>query len=282
MPFSVMGCGTMLCGGRGFVKWPKSDEPDSDAVEAMCLFSVPLLPVGAVHASSCEIKPSALDPVSTTYQRLPIQSSWKLFLKALIHRVWYVFFLIGLTFIGVGIAVMVNPPDPAQLKRMDGPKAPSAEVIFIIGTILALIGIVPFVVIMKQDRRDQGIRWLLGRREYALGSSDPATWIKKYKSQVLPAGQLFDKSTYYEAASHFHQAQQYEPAMLAARLSVALEDAQKGEELTDSILQDPKVIDAIARIRKKPKLRAEVLVSEKTWNAESIFVAEFIEKIAKK
>ena len=57
------------------------------------------------------------------------------------------------------------------------------------------------------------------------------------------------------------EAREFAQAIWAARLTVALENRDKGEELTDAILQDENVLAAIEQVRKTPDSWSRVMNS---------------------
>ena len=71
--YSEFGIGTLVCRGRGFVKWHVRDqlenESDADAVEWFVLFCLPLIPLRCVHTFNWN---------GQAYQEIAIRWSWGL------------------------------------------------------------------------------------------------------------------------------------------------------------------------------------------------------------
>jgi hypothetical protein len=67
------------------------------------------------------------------------------------------------------------------------------------------------------------------------------------------------------------EAGDYRKAMFAARLSAALEDETRGDELTDSILQDQTVQQLVQEIHRNPKQYVQ-LVRLSDWSPADLFL----------
>lgn len=114
-------------------------------------------------------------------------------------------------------------------------------------------------------RRRRDIRLVIGRHEW--GSSDPTTWPKAIANRVRPA-QDFRVKSFAELSERFARKRQWPQAMFAARLCAALEKRGKGERLTDQILDDVDVANALDDIRNDPERRDEHFqenISLKQW-----------------
>jgi hypothetical protein len=100
------------------------------------------------------------------------------------------------------------------------------------------------------NRRDQQIRQLLGR--HRLGASDPVTWTDDLLALVVPAKTWFGATSFAQACDSLLAQRKVSEAMWAARLSAAIEDPQRGRELTDRVLGDPAAQAELARLRALP------------------------------
>src|SRR5207244_2429706 len=87
------------------------------------------------------------------------------------------------------------------------------------------------------------------------GSSDPALWHKSLRKAVRKPQALFKAPTFAAIAESAIAERQWGLAMWAARLCVALEDQQTGEQLTDTILDQGEVHTRLRRIVKAPGMR---------------------------
>jgi hypothetical protein len=235
MPFTVNGIGTHLCGSRGYTRW--GGQPDFDAVECLVFVYLPLIPLKAVHSFNWQ---------GTQYQGLPIRWSWGLVLHAMLRRWIFVPALGGIVASAIGIVDYVN-----------GRLSPGEYVMIGIGVTVFVLSVAGMWAIHTSDRRNRAIRCMLGRHQF--GSSDPATWKDGLLNGVTKPNELHGTSTYADAASKCLSAGAYSDAMWSARLSTALENRTTGEMLTDTILNDPNVQEAVARVVKQPSAWAEAM-----------------------
>jgi hypothetical protein len=97
------------------------------------------------------------------------------------------------------------------------------------------------------DRRNKNIRYVLGRHEG--GSSDPASWTEALLDTVPSPLELFKTKTHGSAVAGLVDAGKFSQAMWAARLCMALEDRDKGEQLTDDILENLEVREALRQLK---------------------------------
>jgi hypothetical protein len=118
------------------------------------------------------------------------------------------------------------------------------------------------------DRRHRDIRLLLGR--HPLGSSDPVDWTSANLQRVRSPQEIFGTKTFGEAVPQALESGDFGRAMFAARLTGALGNRAKGEELTDVILKHPQVATALERIRRKPPSRDEFLPHSE-WQSAHVF-----------
>ena len=105
------------------------------------------------------------------------------------------------------------------------------------------------VVLSLTDKRNKAIRYVLGAA--TIGNCNPA----HMQSGLLGERKadtrfVYGTDSYAEAAEKFHREGTYSRAMWCARMATALEDPREGERLTDALLTDPDVIDAITQVRR--------------------------------
>jgi hypothetical protein len=84
---------------------------------------------------------------------------------------------------------------------------------------------------------------------HAAGSSDPATW-RKALLNSHPGPAAFAATSCAEAVPLLLEAGELGRAMMAARLCVALEARREGERLTDRVLKDEGVRQALKEVRR--------------------------------
>ncbi len=113
-----------------------------------------------------------------------------------------------------------------------------------------LVSIAVVVPLLFQGGRDRDIRLLLGK--HAWGSSDPATWHPSLLEDVVDPRKAFHVRSFAELAERALEDRDWSRAMWAARLCVALEDEDRGEQLTDDILNSGSVWKKLRRVRSKP------------------------------
>jgi hypothetical protein len=99
---------------------------------------------------------------------------------------------------------------------------------------------------------------LKSKGKHAWGSSDPAFWHQDLLQCVIPPRNSVGKGSFYEGACAFLAAKEFGRAMWAARLGLALENAENGEKVTSQILSDPEVEKRLSQIRKRPDSRDTV------------------------
>ncbi len=127
-----------------------------------------------------------------------------------------------------------------------------AVIFSVVCFILFILSIVGLVYLKATNKgRDRDLRLVLGRHIW--GTSDPATWHKRLLKMVLHPRQSFGVDSFAQLAQIKFQEGKWAEAMWAARLCVALEHRQFGEDMTDEILYHPKVQRRLQRVRKNPK-----------------------------
>jgi hypothetical protein len=97
------------------------------------------------------------------------------------------------------------------------------------------------------DRRNKAIRYVLGRHE--AGTSDPVTWTEELLERVATPHELFGTKPFSSAVPCLMKDSRFSDAMWAARLCTALESKQEGEQLTDEILGNLDVRDAVRQLQ---------------------------------
>jgi hypothetical protein len=114
---------------------------------------------------------------------------------------------------------------------------------------LIATGIVGRVVGVVTDRHNHAIRCVLGPHEF--GSSDPATWTRDLLKCVA-GPQSYGAQSYTAAVPLLLDTGEFARAMWTARLAVALENRAEGEQLTDSVLRNAQVQQALKAVRRDP------------------------------
>jgi hypothetical protein len=236
---SGYGFGEAICKARGFVRWGRED--DCDSVVCVTVLFIPIYPQKTIHTYNWN---------GLACDSIPIRWSFMLVFCAMLRRLLYGPLILGLTLVLVfGISL---------LDRREGIERMRAVLPLVIVPLLA-VSALGFWFLSHVDQRGRNIRRVLG--PHNLGSSDPATWTAQTLKATPPSRELFGTESYAEAVCLLLEAREFARAMLAARLTVALESRQKGEDLTDAILQDPIVRGAIEQVRSKPDSWAEVMNS---------------------
>ncbi|TWT52095.1 hypothetical protein KOR42_31920 [Thalassoglobus neptunius] len=243
MPTTVHGFGTSICDARGHLSWKYSssgDTTDFDAVECFCIAHLPVVPLKTVHI----FRKSATGQ-SFNYLQVPIRWSVGLVVAAFLRR-WAVVPVLCNT----GFFLFLT------LELYEGLREWNRETLRLLA-ISASFGIISCLIwplLNWLDRRNRALRTVLGPSLY--GSSDPATWTRELLEKVAPPHQMFATSSYDEAVDQLLHERQFGRAMLAARLSTALEETNLGEKLTDKILRDPDVVRKLQLVQHDSSLWA--------------------------
>src|SRR5262249_46810928 len=128
---------------------------------------------------------------------------------------------------------------------------------------LLLVGIAVGIAVILHvaDARDKKIRLVLGA--VTIGNCDPANFTEDTLRQMAGnPSMIYDVPSYARAAEKMLKQGSYAQAMWAARLCVAVEDAGEGEALTDQILADPKVAQAIEEVRRDSRSWSELMLTD--------------------
>ncbi|MEW4487954.1 hypothetical protein AB1L42_07705 [Thalassoglobus sp. JC818] len=233
MPTTVHGFGTAICDARGHLSWQDSTSgktTDFDAVECFCIAYLPVLPLKAIHVFR-----KSSPGQSFNYLQLPIQWSADLVISAFLRR-WAVIPALC----GTGAFLFLT------MELYEGLRKWNQETLTLlaISALIVVISCLVWPLLNWLDRRNRALRTVLGPSPY--GSSDPATWTTELLEKIAPPHQMFATDSYDEAVDPLLREQQFGRAMLAARLTTAIENSILGEEMTDRILRDP---DVVRRLR---------------------------------
>lgn len=232
MPMTVNGFGTSVCGGRGDVGWGSCD-----AMEWLTAFYMPLIPIKAVHT---------FDWNGNQYRMIPIRWSGDLVCRTFFSR-W----LWGIGGIGVILGIIFF----AELNKR------GANPFLLVAAVgLVLLSVLIGLVLRWTDDRNQRIRRVLGAM--TVGSCDPADLPDRLLDEMAGDPRLaYGTETFADAVEPLLQQGSYARAMWAARIATVLEDRAEGEALTNQILDDPDVRDAIEIVRQTPDRWAKVMQS---------------------
>ena len=236
---SGYGFGEAICKARGFVRWGRED--DCDSVVCVTVLFIPIYPQKTIHTYNWN---------GLACDSIPIRWSFMLVFCAMLRRLLY-------GPLGLGL-ILVLVFAISLLDQREGIERMRAVLALVIVPLLA-VSALGFWFLSHVDQRCRNIRRVLG--PHNLGSSDPATWTGQTLKSTPSSRELFGTESYAEAVCLLLEAREFARAMLAARLTVAFESRQKGEDLTDAILQDPIVRGAIEQVRTKPDSWAEVMNS---------------------
>jgi len=225
---TVNGFGTSVCGGRGNVGWGSFD-----AMEWLVALYLPIIPVKAIHTFEWQ---------GEQYRMIPIRWSFDLVLRTFFARwAW-----------GLGII--------AAILVIAG-FAESSVVLFGIAAALVAVAALLGVMLRLTDRRNKAIRYVLGAA--TIGNCDPAHMQRGLLGEMKADTQVaYGTDSYVEASEKLFRQGSYARAMWCARMATALEDAREGDRMTDLILADADVHDAIGRVRKDAGQWAEVMFSQ--------------------
>jgi hypothetical protein len=235
MPLTINGIGTQVCGSRGDV-----GHGSYDAMEWVVILFMPILPIRAMHAFGWQ---------GESFQMAPIRWSFDLVFRTFFSRWGW-----GLLFVG-GICTLVG----VMMLAVGGPNPESeAVIVAAVGAICLSISTIVLVTLALTGGRVRDIRRVMG--PHGVGTADPATLAKEILLQLATTPPALGKATHAEAARELLTLGHYAEAMWSARLSVALE-GQEGEQVTDAILADPGVRQALQIVRANPASWSSVMLS---------------------
>ena len=231
MPMTVNGFGTSVCGGRGNVGWGSFD-----AMEWLVAAYLPIIPVKAVHT---------FDWQGEQYRMIPIRWSFDLVLRTFFSRWAWGIGIIAVILVIVGFA-----------ERQGNP-------VLFFGIAAALVGFAALIGVLLSltDRRNKNIRYVLGAA--TIGNCDPANLLSGLLGEMTADTQVaYGTDSYLAAADKLFRRGSYARAMWCVRMATVLEDAREGDRLTDEILADADVKEAIAEVRRDSGQWAEVMFSQ--------------------
>lgn len=231
MPATVNGFGTSICGGRGDIGWGSYD-----GMEWFVAAFMPLIPYKAVHT---------FDWQGEQYRAIPIRWSWELTVRTFLHRWKWGLGLLGLI---LGFIACVDH------KGFHVP-------MFAAGLALVALGVVVGVALRVADRRNRDIRLVIG--PLFVGNCDPVHLpAQALEEMIKPAKLAYGTETFAEAVEGLLKEGRYAQAMWAARVAAAKESAREGEALTDLVLADPGVSEALEVVRRDGRQWGERMLSD--------------------
>jgi hypothetical protein len=227
---TVNGIGTSICGSRGDVGWGSFD-----AVECFVILFIPLLPIAAIHT---------FDWNGTAYRSVSIRMSGGLVGRVFLQSWRWPLLIAG--FLCLAFAIL----DPRH----------GGAVLLLVSAVLVGLFALATWFLVTGDQRTNAIRLILGPHPW--GSCDPVQMKHGPPGDMRgDTRMMYGTETYAEAVPRLIQQGSYSQAMWAARLSTALEDRTRGEELTDQLLADPGVAEALARVRRDLGTWKEVMLT---------------------
>src|SRR5262245_58653188 len=212
MPATIHGIGTSYCFARG------SGMRGGDALECFVVVFMPIVPFKAVHLYG-----ETANFLGSSFRAIPIRLSITLLLRVYLLY-WMAFPLV----IGVAMAVICT------IELLTKGSLDHYAPFFVAGWAITVTCALVYLILWLTDRRTRRIRRVLGRHQY--GSSDPGMWTRDLLSGVFSPQEMFGKESFSSAVPTLLEKGDYQSAMWAARLGVALEDRATAERLTDEVL----------------------------------------------
>lgn len=251
MPSSFNGIGTGACRGRGFVRWKNSKgaKADCDGLECFIFILVPIIPYKAYHFYNWRdqsYREGEDEVKESNYKTFPLRWSSGL-VAATFLRYWSWFGIIVM-------ALTLSPIVSVFLLTRGELMALISGLVCVGVTVTVCTG--P-VLLSLADRRDQGIRLLMGRHRY--GSSDPRDWPDDILDTLAGPRHWYGTDSFADAVEDLLEQGFYRDAMWAARLTVALESPKRGEALTNIILADGEVRQLLQELRQDPSAWPELI-----------------------
>jgi hypothetical protein len=232
--------GFQICGARGFVRWPNATPGrrpyrDFDAAFFFHVLGFPLVPFRAAHVFRHTVWDLRRD-----CEWHPIRWSASLVALAWVRRATLVLAAYAvpvLAFAALALAAK-NDPDARALIRY--------------GVAVIAGWAAVWWLLRLFDRRNREIRTIVGNSRF--GSGDPATYDPAWvaKTDFATARPLYGTETFGEGAANCVKMHNWWGAMFAARLCLLLEDRELGRQLTQAILNEPEVRDALREVRADP------------------------------
>lgn len=224
MAFTMNGVGTSVCCSRGDVGWGSSD-----AMECFVVFFLPIIPYRAMHT---------YDWNGQQFRYIPIRWSWDLTLRTFVKPWSWGVIALGAVLAVIGV-VEINRTVSVALGLLAA------------GVLFAGVGLLGLLLLHYTDRRNKAIRRVIGG--LTIGTCDPAHLTGQLLDQMTGDPRaMYDAETFAEAVEQLLEKGSFAQAMWAARMTVAVEDPSEGERLTDSVLSDPEVQEAILEVQQSP------------------------------
>lgn len=233
MPFTMNGVGTSVTGSRGDIGWGSHD-----AMECFVVFFMPIFPYKAMHT---------FDWQGGQYRAIPIRWSWDLTLRTYVKPWSWGLIALGGLFL-LFSAFELNKGRPHTLAFLAA------------GLVLVGLGALGLVLLHLTDRRTKAIRRVIGG--LTIGTCDPANLKGDILEQMTANTQVkYGTDSFAAAVEGQLKKGAFAEAMWAARMTVAVEDRREGERLTDLVLSDPRVAEAVEEVRRKPDCWVKVMLT---------------------
>jgi hypothetical protein len=232
---TVNGFGTAVCGSRGDVGWGSCD-----AMECFVALYLPLIPYKAIHT---------FDWNGQRYRAIPIRWSLELVVRTFVGRWAFVLVVIGV----------------CCLFGVLGDRSGLWPLWALLALLFVGLAVLAWVLLRVTDRRNKDIRRVLGAN--TIGNCDPAHLPDDLLEQMAGEPRLaYGTERFADAVELMLEQGSYARAMWAARVCVAQEDPHLGEELTDRILHDPQVVEALEEVRRDGRAWSRVMLSDEERN----------------
>jgi hypothetical protein len=179
--------------------------------------------------------------VVENYELHPIRWTLSLVLRAWLRRTSLVLFCYAIPMLAFAILAIVGKNDPDGWALLD----------FCVAAIVAFP--VLWGLMRWRDQRSRDIRTVIGN--WRLGSGDPATFAPAWIAvgEFASAQPLYGVDSFGDGAEDCIKIHNWWGAMFAARMCLLLEDQKRGLELTETILGESEVREAIVEVRSHPE-----------------------------